>query len=206
MEKAPSLTWGQRISRFTVLHGSKRSAIFVLALVSVGDFFIPALPTQTSVIALGLLQPRRALWIALAFAIAAALGASVLALLLASVDSFAQQFAAEKLGSEWARITKFIQTYGAWAVLFSSIFPTPPRLLTAVTLLSGVSPWAVIASVFMGKLIWFALFLTLLIKLPKVLGRIPVIGKAVNRFRSFQANFLTEQAKKDLPHELNTHQ
>ena len=196
MEKASSLTWGQRISRFTVLHGSKRSAIFVLALVSVGDFFIPALPTQTSVIALGLLQPKRAIWIALAFAFAAALGAGVLALLLTSVDSFAQQFAAEKLGSEWARITKFIQTYGAWAVLFSSIFPTPPRLLTAATLLSGVSPWVVIASVFMGKLIWFALFLTLLIKLPKVLGRIPVIGKAVNRFRSFQANFLTEQAKK----------
>jgi membrane protein YqaA with SNARE-associated domain len=196
MEKAPSLSWGERISRFSVLHGSKRSAIFALALVSIGDFFIPALPTQTSVVALGLLQPKRAAWIALAFALSAALGAAILALLLISVESFAQQFASEQLGNEWARITAFIQTYGSWAVLLGSIFPTPPRLLTAATLLSGVSPWVVIGAIFLGKLIWFGLFLTLLIKLPNLLGRIPVIGKAASRFRSYQANILNEEAKK----------
>jgi membrane protein YqaA with SNARE-associated domain len=167
-----------------------------LALVSIGDFFIPALPTQTSVVALGLLQPKRAAWIALAFALSAALGAAILALLLFSVESFAQQFASEQLGSDWARITGFIQTYGSWAVLLSSIFPTPPRLLTAATLLSGVSPWIVIGSIFLGKLIWFSLFLTLLIKLPNVLGRIPIIGKAVSRFRAYQAEILHEQANK----------
>lgn len=66
-----------RIARFAVFHGSQRRAIVGLSAASVGDFFVPALPTQTSVLALGLMQPQRAAWIALAFAIAAALGAAV---------------------------------------------------------------------------------------------------------------------------------
>ena len=66
-----------RIARFAVFHGSRRRAIVGLSAASVGDFFVPALPTQTSVLALGLMQPQRAAWIALAFAIAAALGAAV---------------------------------------------------------------------------------------------------------------------------------
>ena len=54
-----------RIARFAVIHGSRRRAIAGLSAVSVGDFFVPALPTQSSVLALGVMQPQRAAWIAL---------------------------------------------------------------------------------------------------------------------------------------------
>ena len=149
----------QRIARFAVLQGSRRRAIAALSGVSVGDFFVPALPTQTSVIALGLMQPRRAIWIALAFAAAAALGAAMLALLLASVSGYAQQFGNAQFGDDWATLTERVRAYGVWAVLLASIFPTPPRLLTAAALLAGATAGAVIAAVFAGKLIWFAIFL-----------------------------------------------
>ena len=181
-----------RIARFAVIHGSRRRAIAALSTVSVGDFFVPALPTQISVLALGLMQPQRALWIALAFATAAALSAALLALLLSAVGGYAQQFGAEQFGEDWTRITERVKVVGLWAVFAASIFPAPPRLLTAATLLAGAAVPAVVAAVFAGKLIWFALFLGLLIKAPAVLTRLPLLGAALQRFRSFQADVLAQ--------------
>jgi hypothetical protein len=62
--------------------GSQPRAISVLALVSVGDIFLPSLPTQISVTTLGCLQPARAIRIAAAFALASAVGVAILALLV----------------------------------------------------------------------------------------------------------------------------
>ena len=183
-----------RIARLAVIHGSRRRAIAALSAVSVGDFFVPALPTQSSVLALGLIQPQRAAWIALSFAAAAAAGAAVMALLLSLVADYAQQFGAPQLGAnaDWTRIVEHVKVAGLWAVFAASIFPTPPRLLTAATLLAGAAMPAVVAVVFAGKLIWFALFLALLIKAPALLARLPVLGNALRRFRSFQAGVLAE--------------
>lgn len=181
-----------RIARFAVIHGSRRRAIAGLSAVSVGDFFVPALPTQSSVLALGLMQPQRAVWIALSFAAAAALGAAVMALLMSLVGDYAQQFGAQQFGADWTRIVERVKVAGLWAVFAASIFPTPPRLLTAATLLAGAAIPAVVAAVFAGKLIWFALFLGLLIKAPDVLARLPVLGNALLRFRKFQGGVLAE--------------
>ena len=178
-----------RIARFAVIHGSRRRAIAALSAVSVGDFFVPALPTQSSVLALGLMQPRRAAWIALSFAAAAALGAAVLALLMSLVGGYAQQFGTD---SDWTRINEHVKLAGLWAVFAASIFPTPPRLLTAATLLAGAAMPAVVAAVFAGKLIWFALFLALLIKAPAVLSRLPLVGHALRRFHGYRAAVLAE--------------
>ena len=81
---------------------------------------------------------------------------------------------------------------GLWAVFAASIFPTPSRLLTVVTLLAGTAVPAVVATVFAGKLIWFSLFLGLLIKAPAVLAKLPLLGRALIRFRTFQATVLAE--------------
>lgn len=182
----------QRIARFAVLQGSRRLVIAALSGVSVGDFFVPALPTQTSVIALGLMQPRRAIWIALAFAGAAALGAALLALLLTTVSGYAQQFGSAQFGNDWTLLTERVRAYGVWAVLLASIFPTPPRLLTAATLLAGAAAGSVIAAVFAGKLIWFAIFLLLLTRAPHLLARVPLLGSALRRFDDFRARVLAE--------------
>ncbi|MBA4071277.1 MAG: hypothetical protein C0497_05480 [Gemmatimonas sp.] len=184
----------QRLARFSVLQGSRRRALLALSGASVGDFFVPALPTQTSVIALGLLQPQRAAWIALAFAAAAAVGAGLLAVLMTSVSGYAQQFGIAQFGDEWTRITERAREYGVWAVLLASIFPTPPRLLTAATLLAGAAAGLVIAAVFAGKLIWFAVFLLLLTRAPQRLARLPLLGSALARFECFRAGVLAEQA------------
>lgn len=182
----------ERVARFAVRHGSRRRAIAVLSGASVGDFFIPALPTQTSVIALGLMQPQRAGWVALAFAAAAAAGAGVLALALALVGGYAQQFGEAQVGADWAAITARVRELGVWAVLLASVFPTPPRLLTAATLLAGASAGSVMAAVFAGKLLWFGGFLALLVWAPAVLERVPVIGTAVRRFVACRQRVLAE--------------
>ena len=115
------------------------------------------------------------------------MSASQPALLMSLVGDYAEQF-----GADWTRIVERVKVAGLWAVFAASIFPTPPRLLTAATLLAGAAVPAVVAVVFAGKLIWFALFLGLLIKAPAVLARLPVLGNALLRFRRFQAAVLAE--------------
>lgn len=176
----------QRLARWAVLHGSRRRAIGVLASASIGDFFVPALPTQSSVIALGWLQPRRAAWIALAFATAAGLGACVLATLLSIVDDYARQFGVAQFGAAWTEAAGRVREFGVWAVLLASVFPTPPRLLVAATLLAGASAVAVGAAVFAGKLLWFALFLAVLIRAPGWLAKVPVLGRTLARVEALR--------------------
>lgn len=186
--------WPQRLARYAVLQGSRRRALVGLAGASVGDFFVPALPTQTSVLALGMLQPQRAVWIAVAFATAAALGAAVLAGLLALVSGYAAQFGAAPLGETWTAVADRAKAYGVWAVLLASIFPTPPRLLTAATLLAGAGTLPVVSAVFAGKLIWFGVFLGLLIHAPHFLAQVPLLGRSLKRFGRFRDDVLAAQA------------
>lgn len=184
------LRWPQRIARYAVLKGARRRALAALSGISIGDFFVPALPTQTSVVALGLLQPQRAVWIALAFATAAGLGAALLALMLDFAGGYAQQFGTAEFGENWTLIAERARAYGVWAVLLASIFPTPPRLLTAATLLAGAGMLPVVLAVFTGKLIWFGLFLWLLQRAPAVLTRVPLLGSSLARFERLRAEVL----------------
>ncbi len=162
-----------------VLHGRKRYSIFTLSAVSVGDFFIPALPTQTSVIALGLLQPRRGLLIITAFAVAAVIGTGILMAVLLSIESYlssVQPDAASELYDEWLWLQEVVREYGLWGLLAFSMLPTPPRLMVATTVLAGFSAPLILTTVFIGKIIWFGLVVTMLRFAPGVLMRIPVLG------------------------------
>jgi len=93
-----------RLARYAVLQGARRRTLGVLGAVSVGDFFLPALPTQTSVIALGLMQPARWAWIAGVFASASAVGVLLLAAVLTLVAGYAQQFGPEQMGDAWTTV------------------------------------------------------------------------------------------------------
>lgn len=181
-----------RLARYGVLQGAKRRTLLALGAVSVGDFFVPALPTQTSVIALGLMQPRRWLSIAFVFAVASALGVLLLAAVLALASGYAERFDSTRLGADWSAALEQIREWGIWAVLVFSIFPTPPRLLTAATLLSGEGALSVAAAVFSGRMIWLSVFLLLLTRAPRLLARVPFLGRALQRFEAFRAQVLSE--------------
>ena len=186
------LGWMEQITRFAVIHGASRRALAALSTLSVADYFLPALPTQASVIALGILQPQRAVLIALAFAIAASLGASLLALMLVTVSGYASAFGTGHFGEHWIFIQTQVLEYGVWAVLIASALPSPPRLLTAAAILAGTSIGLVVAAVFIGRLIWLSFFLSLLIRAPRVLAEMPVIGSMLKRFHRYRAEVLEE--------------
>jgi membrane protein YqaA with SNARE-associated domain len=113
---------------------------------------------------------------------------------LALVSGYAAQFGAAQLGDAWLVVAQKARDYGVWAVLLASIFPTPPRLLTAATLLAGVGTLSVVAAVFAGKLVWFSAFLLLLTRAPRVMARLPILGTAVSRFEHFRQTVLEAHA------------
>ena len=170
--------------RWLRTHGKNPKAIPTMALISVGDFFIPALPTQTSVMLLAWLQRKRGALIAFMFAFAAATGAAVLAAgvtffndylnaLIPSVDS--------EHHAHWLYLEGVIKQYGIYGLAFMSLLPTPPRSLIVLSILAGLAIEMVILAVFVGKFIWFSLVVLLVIYTPIWLTRLPIIGQYFTR-------------------------
>ena len=174
-------SWSQRLIHRLIAGGTRRRALAGFAALSVGDFFIPALPTQTAVIALALLQPRRAAWIIGGFATAAAAGALLMAALVAGIDGYAQSVVNDLAPDAWAEAGGLLRRHGTWILLAASIFPTPPRVLVIAALLAGTPAMAVAGAVFAGKALWFGLVVTLLVTMPARLRRVPWLGAQIRK-------------------------
>ncbi|WP_051305000.1 hypothetical protein [Chitinilyticum litopenaei] len=114
-------------------HGRRPMAIPVLALLAVGDAIVPALPTQGSVVLLGLLQPARRRLIALAFALAGTAGAALLLTLAATLDLPAQW------PHSWAGAQRLLHEHGLLALLVLCALPSPPRSLIVLSALAGLA-------------------------------------------------------------------
>lgn len=155
---------------------------------------MPALPTQSSVLALALMQPQRGWLIALTFALAAVTGAAILVGLLHFAVPWAEQFSAAHQGDNWGVMVTFIREYGVFAVFVASMMPPPPRLLTAAAVLSGAPAGAVLVSVFCGKLIWFSCFVALVTRAPQWLDRIPFFGERIRQFQAYRERMLAEHS------------
>lgn len=157
-----------KVMRWVEQHGKQKRAIPLLASLAVGDFFVPALPTQSSVLALGVLQPKRAPFIALSFALAGAIGTAILALLTLVIAELPVSSGSD----QWQSMQRWVQQYGIWVLLAASMLPTPPRTAVIVCLLSGVSSTAAVTTVFAGKLIWYTLVMTIVLLLRPNLAKL----------------------------------
>ena len=188
------ITVSKRVLNWIARHGKRPMAIPALSLLSVGDFFIPALPTQTSVMLLAWLQPKKAWLIAFLFALASAIGTSLLAALALMLDNYLVSFVPSE-GSKgyehWQWLTGLVQEYGLIALATLCLLPTPPRTLVVLSILSGLSISAVIAMVFMGKLVWFLAVVTCVYLAPKWLSKVPWIGQFVSKQRHRASSAVT---------------
>ena len=173
------MSLAKRILSWISKHGSKPKALPILGGMSIGDFFLPALPTQTSVMLLAWLQPKTGVKIILTFALAAALGSTLLIGFGHLIDGYVSSAIPNKgtqFHDTWQQLTLWIDGYGLWALFFMSMLPTPPRTLILLSLISGIFWPYIIVVVFIGKLIWFTLVVTLVIKAPNWLLSLPWLG------------------------------
>jgi hypothetical protein len=152
-------------------HGTQPRTLFFLAAFSALDGFIPMLPAEAFVLALGILQPQRSKLIVLLFAVASGLSALLLALLLSTLSSSAVWLGLQLLGSQWEQALTTVRTWGPGSLMFLSAFPDSPRTTIAALALSGVGPLLIGLMVFVGKLILYAGLLGLVHYLPSRLGR-----------------------------------
>lgn len=152
-------------------HGTQPRTLFFLAAFSALDGFIPMLPAEAFVMALGILQPQRSKVIVLLFALASALSALLMALLLGMMSSSAAWLGLQLLGAQWEQALTTVRTWGPGSLMFLSAFPDSPRATIAALALSGVAPVLIGLMVFVGKLILYAGLLGLVHYLPSRLGR-----------------------------------
>jgi len=143
--------------------------MFFLAALSALDGFIPMLPAEAFVVALGILQPQRGKVIVLLFALASALSALMLALLLDTFSSSAEWLGLQLLGAQWEEASSIVRTWGPASLVVLSVFPDSPRTSIAALALSGVAPEVIGLMVFTGKLLLYAGLFCLMHYLPSKL-------------------------------------
>jgi hypothetical protein len=152
-------------------HGAQPRTIFFLAAFSALDGFVPMLPAEAFVVALGILQPKKAKVIVLVFAMASALSAWLLALVLGTLSASAERLGLQLMGAQWDQALAMVHTWGPASMVFLAAFPDSPRTSIAALALSGVAPLLIGLMVFLGKLILYAALLGLMHYLPTRLGR-----------------------------------
>jgi membrane protein YqaA with SNARE-associated domain len=141
-------------------HGQQPYAIWYLATLCTFDGFLPMVPAELIALALMILQPRRLLLVAIAFAVSAATSAGLLATLVASVSdvtTFTSWLTAERQNTPWAHAVSLIQNWGAPVLTMVAVFPDSPRTTIAVAALAGLAPIDITAFVFLGKLLLYGL-------------------------------------------------
>ena len=147
-------------------YGTQARTLFLLAALSAFDGFVPMLPAEAFVVALGILQPQRGKVIVLLFAMASGLSALMLALLLGTLSSSAEWLGLQVLGAQWDQASNTVRTWGPASMVFLSVFPDSPRSSIAVLALSGVAPEVIGLMVLTGKLVLYAALLGLMHYLP----------------------------------------
>lgn len=122
--------------------------------IPLADYIFPFLPANTVLISLCAGHPRRWLRFALAFALANAIGAAVIAWLLGSYGTELLQFLFGDVDESrsWKGAQSWISEYGLIILVPLSMLLFPPRLAVAVAGLAGLNPIAIGASVFAGRL------------------------------------------------------
>ena len=152
-------------------HGAEPRTLAFFAALSVFDGFVPMLPAEVFVLALGILQPQRGKLIVLVFAVASALSALLLALLLGTLSASAKWLGLQLMGAQWDQALAAVRAWGPATMVLLAAFPDTPRTSIAVLALSGVAPAAIGLMVFAGKLVLYASLLALVHYLPSRLGR-----------------------------------
>ena len=173
MHSSPSLF--QRLFQWVetalLRHGSEPKTIFLLAVFSVLDGFLPMLPAEMFVLALCVLQPQKGKVIVVVFALASALSAFLLALGMGTLTESAESLSQKLMGSQGPQVLAMLRDWGSVSMVFFSVFPDSPRSSIALFALSGVSAESIGAMVFIGKLMLYTGLLFLIHHLPSRVGR-----------------------------------
>jgi membrane protein YqaA with SNARE-associated domain len=161
----------QRLETAVLRHGSKPETIFLLAIFSVLDGFLPMLPAEMFVLVLCILQPQKGKVIVVVFALASALSAFLLALGMGTLSASAEALSQKLMGSQGPQVLAMLRDSGPVSMVFFSVFPDSPRSAIALFALSGVSPESIGAMVFTGKFMLYTALLLLIHHLPSRVGR-----------------------------------
>lgn len=194
--------WLKRTSTWFIAwvlrHCQQSYAIWSLSALSLLDGVLPIMPAEFLALVLMILQPRRLVLIALAFAIAAAASAGLLA---SVVLSFSQASAlpmwleSERQTSGWSQAVALLKDWGAPALVAAAIFPDSPRASVVVATLVGLAPMAIVSFVLLGKLMLYGVLALAVHFLPtrwRGLRHSPVMGttkwfrRAINRFAALR--------------------
>jgi membrane protein YqaA with SNARE-associated domain len=166
----------QRLETALLRHGSEPKTIFLLAVFSVLDGFLPMLPAEMFVLALCVLQPKKGKVIVVVFALASALSAFLLALGMGTLTESAESLSQKLMGSQGPQALAMLRDSGPVSMVFFSVFPDSPRSAIALFALSGVPPESICTMVFIGKLMLYTALLLLIHHLPSSVGRWRGVG------------------------------
>ena len=121
------------------------------------DSFAPLMPTQTLLVTLGALHPRRWLATGLWFALGGAAGAASMALVVETwIPEAVERFmAGRESGSWWHTVRERVEAHGAWALFLLTLGPWPMRTGVVLCALAGVAWFEIALALGAGRSVAF---------------------------------------------------
>jgi hypothetical protein len=166
-------TRGSRALRRLERFADRPSYPLLVAAVAATDYFVPGSPSNTLLVASVLPRPARWRTLGVAFAVGCALGAFLLATLMASIgEPFAAWVNRGEAAELWRRIELFAEAYGLLALAALAVSPFPVRIIVAVLALSGAAPLVLGGIVLSGRLVVYPAIAWLAARVPGVLARL----------------------------------
>lgn len=154
----------------------------LVAAVAAADYFVPGCPSNLVLAASVLPRPNRWRSIGVAFAVGCALGAFLLASVVASFGEPLLAWVQESSAAgAWQRIEELVHAYGLIAVGVLAFTPLPARIAVAVLALAGAAPLLLGGIVLAGRLVVYPAMAWAVARTPHLLLRIPPLGRALAR-------------------------
>ncbi len=142
--------------RWAAQQSGRRRTVLALASVSLADYFLPLLPNEGMALALWLFQRRWAIFIGLAFALASAFGAGLLAWAVGTLAGGLARWVSVDESQQARLLLAALASWGPWLLAAAAVFPSPPRAMVTAAALSGLHPLLIGVCVFTGKCVLYA--------------------------------------------------
>lgn len=144
--------------------------LYLCALLAALDIFVLLVPTDGLLITYVWAKPKEWIKSFIVITIGSALGALAMAVVIRYFGEGAIQHWLS--GQEtWVDMTHWIDTHGVWAMVLISGGPFPLQPGVILAALSGMSLSAIFFSTLGGRLIKYALFAYLSVKMPHILNK-----------------------------------
>jgi membrane protein YqaA with SNARE-associated domain len=141
-------------------HANRKWIPYALAAIAFADYFIFVIPLDAIVVGCFMAVPRR--WLAFSFwsSLGSVIGAAIFSELIRifGISTLLNWYPDLMKGAFVEDFSNWLQNYGFWPLIGAAISPLAQHPFVAIETIAGVSLITIVASLFIGRMLKYAIY------------------------------------------------